>query len=73
MLNESNHTVTAHKYKHTYEMYVQVYCKESETQYLWAFMSVTPPRQITFTHKHWECWRFASLPLEGQTDTGPCH
>jgi len=44
--------VTAHKYKHTYEMYVQVYCKELETQYLWAFMSVTPPRQITFTHKH---------------------
>lgn len=52
MLNETNHIVTAHKYTHIYEMYVQVYCEELEVQYLCAFMSVTSPGQITFTHKH---------------------
>lgn len=30
MLNETNHIVTAHKYKHIYEMYVQVYYEELE-------------------------------------------
>lgn len=47
-------------------MHIQVDSEELERQYLCAFRPVIPPRQIKFTHKHWEFLRFGALALGGQ-------